>query len=84
MTITEHDERVPEFSMKEVCDIISTLMCCNEDNILEEVTLEKAIRTAFVRFHSDCTVANLIHHIEMVGLHDVANTIEERKRLYDV
>lgn len=84
MTITEHEARVPEFSMKEVCDIISALMCCNEDNILEEVTLEQAIRTAFVRFHSDSTVANLVDHIEMVGLHDVVNTIEERKKLYDV
>lgn len=83
-TITEqwHEQaEVREFSLKEVCDILSTLMCfndthgCDEDGVYHN--LESQIHNAMCVEHKPEKVNQLIEHIEMIGIQDVVLTLSQ-------
>ena len=65
---------VREFSVKEVCDIISTIMLMNEQCIPNGVSIEDTIQNACSLEHSANVIKNISQHVQ-----DVANSIAENK-----
>lgn len=78
MTIQEQEYK-REFSLKEVCDILSGIMCVNRGErpqstlVSADVTLE----------HSDEVVKDLVEHIIDLGLDDVRKQLEYDKYLIE-
>lgn len=70
---------VREFSLKEVCDILSTIMCFNETGGIDEdghyVNLDQQIKNAMCIQHPADKISDIIEHIEMIGIQDVATTL---------
>ena len=78
-TIVEqwHDlAEVREFSTKEVCDIISTIMLMNEQGIPNGLPIEDIIQNACSNEHSANVIKNITQHVQ-----DVANSIAENREL---
>ena len=67
---------VREFSQKEVCDIISTIMLINEQGIPNEVSIKDIIQNACSNEHSANVIMNISQHVQ-----DVANAIAENREL---
>lgn len=65
---------VREFSQKEVCDIISTIMLMNEQGIPDELSIEDIIINACSLEHSANVIKNISQHVQ-----DVANSIAENR-----
>ena len=65
-----------EFSVKEVCDIISTIMLMNEQGIQDELSIEDIIMNACSLEHSANVIMNISQHIR-----DVANAIAENREV---
>ena len=67
---------VREFSQKEVCDIISTIMLMNEQGIPNGVSIKDIIQNACSLEHSANVIKNITQHVQ-----DVANSIAENREL---
>lgn len=67
---------VREFSVKEVCDILSAVMLINEQGIPNEVSIENIIQNACSNEHSTNVIKNISQHVQ-----DVANSIAENKEV---
>ena len=67
---------VREFSVKEVCDIISTIMLMNEQGIPDGVSIEDTIQNACSLEHSANAIMNISQHVQ-----DVANSIAENREV---
>ena len=65
-----------EFSTKEVCDIISTIMLINEQGIPNELSVKDIIQNACSLEHSANVIMNISQHVQ-----DVANSIAENREL---
>ena len=65
-----------EFSVKEVCDIISTIMLMNEQGIQDELSIEDVIMNACSLEHSANVIMNISQHVQ-----DVANSIAENREV---
>ena len=71
MTLQEQEYK-REFSLKEVCDILSGIMCINTGErptstlVSMDVTLE----------HSDEVIKDLVEHITAIGLDDIRTQLE--------
>lgn len=86
-TIAEqwHEQaEVREFSVKEVCDILSAVMCMNEEGIPDDLSIEDIILNSCSNTHDAKVIMDISEHIDMIGVHDVANTIAEHRKFYDV
>ena len=68
---------VREFSVKEVCDILSAVMLINEQGIPNEVSIENIIQNACSNEHSANVLMNVAQHVQ-----DVANSIAENREVY--
>ena len=67
---------VREFSVKEVCDILSAVMLINEQGIPNEVSIENIIQNACSNEHSTNVIKNISQHVQ-----DVANSIAENREV---
>ena len=67
---------VREFSVKEVCDIISTIMLMNEQGIPNEVSIENIILNACSNEHDENVIMQISQHIR-----DVTNAIAENREV---
>lgn len=67
---------VREFSQKEVCDIISTIMLMNEQGIPDGLSIEDIIINACSLEHSANVIMNISQHVQ-----DVANSIAENREV---
>ena len=67
---------VREFSQKEVCDIISTIMLINEQGIPDGLSIEDIIQNACSLEHSANVIKNISQHVQ-----DVANSIAENREV---
>ena len=67
---------VREFSQKEVCDIISTIMLINEQGIPDGLSIEDIIMNACSNEHSANVIKNISQHVQ-----DVANSIAENREV---
>lgn len=67
---------VREFSQKEVCDIISTIMLMNEQGIPNGLSIEDIIINACSLEHSANVIKNISQHVQ-----DVANSIAENREV---
>lgn len=67
---------VREFSQKEVCDIISTIMLINEQGIPDGLSIEDIIINACSLEHSANVIMNISQHVQ-----DVANSIAENREV---
>ena len=65
-----------EFSQKEVCDIISTIMLMNEQGIPNGLSIEDIIINACSNEHSANVITQIAQHVQ-----DVANSIAENREL---
>ena len=65
-----------EFSVKEVCDIISVVMLISEQGVPNEVSIEDIIQNACSNEHSTNVLMNISQHVQ-----DVANSIAENREL---
>ena len=65
-----------EFSVKEVCDIISTIMLINEQGIPDGLSIEDIIQNACSNEHSANVIKNITQHVQ-----DVANSIAENREV---
>ena len=76
MTLQEQEYK-REFSLKEVCDILSGIMCVNRGErpqttlVSMDVTLE----------HSDEVIRDIAEHIIYLGLDDVRKQLDEEIEL---
>lgn len=62
-----------EFSIKEVCDLLSAITCINVDGAPEDwVTTPEKIISNFCVEHSDEVLKDLCEHIEMLGITRIA------------
>ena len=61
-----------EFSVKEICDIISTIMLMNEQGVPNGVSIEDTIQNACSLEHSANVIRQISQHIQ-----DVVNAIAE-------
>ena len=68
-----------EFSTKEVCDIISTIMLMNEQGIPNEVSIKDIIQNACSNEHDENVIKNISQHVQ-----DVANSIAENRESDDI
>lgn len=68
-----------EFSVKEVCDIISTIMLINEQGIPDGLSIEDIIQNACSNEHSANIIMNISQHVQ-----DVANSIAENRESDDI
>ena len=75
MNFIQQDE-LREFSTKEVCDIISTVMLISEQNVLNEVSIKDIIQNACSNEHDENVIKNITQHVQ-----DVANSIAENREL---
>lgn len=67
---------VREFSVKEVCDILSAVMLINEQGIPNEVSIENIIQNACSNEHSTNVIKNISQHVQ-----DVTNSIAENREV---
>ena len=67
---------VREFSVKEVCDIISVVMLISEQGVPNEVSIEDIIQNACSNEHSTNVLMNISQHVQ-----DVANSIAENREV---
>lgn len=67
-----------EFSIKEVCDIISVVMLINEQGIPDGLSIENIIMNACSNEHSANVIMQISQHVQ-----DVANAIAENRELND-
>ena len=67
---------VREFSVKEVCDILSAVMLINEQGVPNEVSIEDIIQNACSNEHSTNVLMNISQHIR-----DVTNAIAENREV---
>ena len=67
---------VREFSVKEVCDIISVVMLISEQGVPNEVSIEDIIQNACSNEHSTNVLMNISQHVQ-----DVANAIAENREV---
>ena len=65
-----------EFSVKEVCDILSVVMLMNEQGVPNEVSIEDIIQNACSNEHSANVLMNISQHVQ-----DVANSIAENREV---
>ena len=65
-----------EFSTKEVCDIISTIMLMNEQGIPNELSIKDVILNACSNEHDENVIMQISQHIS-----DVANSIAENREV---
>ena len=65
-----------EFSVKEVCDILSVVMLMNEQGVPNEVSIEDIIQNACSNEHSANVIKNITQHVQ-----DVANSIAENREV---
>ena len=70
---------VREFSQKEVCDIISTIMLMNEQGIPNGLSIEDTIQNACSLEHSANVITQIAQHVQ-----DVANSLAENRESDDV
>lgn len=65
-----------EFSIKEVCDLLSAITCVNMDGAPENwVTTPEHIISNFCVEHSDEVLKDLCEHIEILGITRIAEHI---------
>ena len=79
MNIVEqwHDlAEVREFSVKEVCDILSAVMLISEQGVPNEVSIEDIIQNACSNEHSANVIKNITQHVR-----DVTNAIAENREV---
>ena len=67
---------VREFSVKEVCDILSAVMLINEQGIPNELSIENIIQNACSNEHSTNVLMNISQHVQ-----DVANSLAENREV---
>ena len=67
---------IREFSTKEVCDIISTIMLMNEQGIPNEVSIKDIIQNACSNEHDENVIMLISQHIS-----DVTNAIAENREV---
>ena len=67
---------VREFSVKEVCDILSAVMLISEQGVPNEVSIEDIIQNACSNEHSTNVLMNISQHIR-----DVTNAIAENREV---
>lgn len=67
---------VREFSTKEVCDIISSIMLMNEQGIPNELSIKDIVQNACSNEHSANVIMNISQHVQ-----DVVNAIAENREL---
>lgn len=67
---------VREFSVKEVCDIISAVMLMNEHGISNEVSIKDVILNACSNEHDENVIKNITQHVQ-----DVTNAIAENREV---
>ena len=65
-----------EFSVKEVCDIISVVMLISEQGVPNEVSIEDIIQNACSNEHSTNVLMNISQHVQ-----DVANSLAENREV---
>ena len=65
-----------EFSVKEVCDIISVVMLISEQGVPNELSIEDIIQNACSNEHSTNVIKNISQHVQ-----DVANAIAENREV---
>ena len=65
-----------EFSVKEVCDIISAIMLINEQDVPDGLSIENIIQNVCSNEHSANVLTNISQHIR-----DVANAIAENREV---
>ena len=65
-----------EFSVKEVCDILSVVMLMNEQGVPNEVSIEDIIQNACSNEHSENVIKNITQHVR-----DVTNAIAENREV---
>ena len=65
-----------EFSVKEVCDIISAVMLINEQGIPNEVSIKDVILNACSNEHDENVIMQISQHIS-----DVTNAIAENREV---
>ena len=75
MNCIQQDE-LREFSTKEVCNIISSVMLMNEQGIPNEVSIEDIIQNACSNEHDENLIMKISQHIS-----DVTNSIAENREL---
>ena len=75
MNCIQQDE-LREFSTKEVCDIISTIMLMNEQGVPNELSIKDVILNACSNEHDENLIMKISQHIS-----DVTNAIAENKEV---
>ena len=75
MNFIQQDE-LREFSTKEVCDIISTVMLMNEQGIPNELSIKDVILNACSNEHDTNVLMNISQHVQ-----DVTNAIAENREV---
>ena len=65
-----------EFSVKEVCDIISVVMLISEQGVPNEVSIEDIILNACSNEHDENLIMKISQHIS-----DVTNAIAENREV---
>lgn len=75
----EQQAKVREFSTKELCDIISTIMLMNEQGIPDEVSIKDIIMNACSLEHDANVIKNITQHVQ-----DVTNSIAENRESDDI
>ena len=68
--------KVREFSVKEVCDIISVVMLINEQDIPNELSIKDVILNACSNEHDENVIMQISQHIR-----DVTNSIAENREV---
>ena len=69
-------DELREFSTKEVCDIISTVMLINEQGIPNELSIKDVILNACSNEHDENVIMQISQHIS-----DVTNAIAENREV---
>ena len=67
---------VREFSVKEVCDILSAVMLMNEHGIPDGLSIKDVILNACSNEHDENVLMNITQHLQ-----DVTNAIAENREL---
>ena len=75
MNCIQQDE-LREFSTKEVCDIISTVMLMNEQGIPNELSIKDVILNACSNEHDENVIMQISQHIS-----DVTNALAENREV---
>ena len=65
-----------EFSVKEVCDIISVVMLIMSQSVPNEVSIKDVIQNACSNVHDENVIMNITQHVQ-----DVTNAIAENREV---